>query len=78
VQSLAAFSLGKAVDKDGREIGVDVKPKPGVLTYPTEFQFKVQPRSEKYVELIRELERMHPWEESDAALLEGVDDSKVE
>ncbi|KAL4866732.1 hypothetical protein BDV12DRAFT_172550 [Aspergillus spectabilis] len=77
VQSLAAFSLGKAVDKDGREIGVDVKPKPGVLTYPTEFQFKVQPRSEEYVELIRELERKHPWGESDAALLEGVDDSKI-
>ncbi|KAL4879859.1 cytochrome P450 [Aspergillus karnatakaensis] len=71
VQSLAAFDISKKTGPDGKEIEVDAKPKPGVLMYPTEFEFKVEPRSEKHVELIRELERKNPREESDAALLEA-------
>ncbi|KAI9041395.1 cytochrome P450 [Aspergillus affinis] len=72
-QSLAAFTMAKAVDKDDKEIEVDVKPKPGMLTYPTEFDFQVTPRSEKHVQLIRQLERQHPWEASDAEHLESVE-----
>ncbi|KAL1952731.1 hypothetical protein VTO42DRAFT_4409 [Malbranchea cinnamomea] len=77
-QSLAAFNIRKAVGADGKEIEVNVKPKPGVLTYPTEFTFHVEPRSEQHVQLIRQLERQHPWEASDAGLLESVDDFKDE
>lgn len=73
-QSLAAFNICKKVGKDGREIEVNAKPKPGVLTYPTEFDFQIEPRSEKHVQLVRELERQNPWEESDAKLLDSVDD----
>lgn len=73
-QSLAVFNIGKAVDKDGREVEVDVRPKPGILTYPTEFEYLVKPRSEAHAELVRDLERRHPWEEGDAGLLESVDD----
>lgn len=73
-QSLAAFNIMKAVGKDGKEIEVNVKPRPGILTYPTKFEFQIKPRSEKHVELIRQLERQHPWEASDAELLESVDD----
>lgn len=72
VQSLAAFKMAKAVDQRGKEIEVNVKPKPGLLTYPTEFDFQVTPRSERHVELIRELERKYPWEASDAEYLESV------
>ncbi|PGH32838.1 hypothetical protein GX50_04378 [[Emmonsia] crescens] len=77
-QSLATFNIRNGVGKDGREIEVDVKPKPGILTYPTKFDFQIEPRSEKHVQLIRQLERQHPWEASDAELLESVDDFEAE
>lgn len=73
-QSLAAFNITHAVDKDGKKIEVNAKPKPGVLTYPTKFDFKTEPRSEKHVQLIRQLEKQNPLEESDAELLDSVDD----
>jgi cytochrome P450 len=71
VQTLATFNLGKAVGDDGREIEVNARPKPGVLTYPTDFRFRATPRSQKHIELIRELERKHPFQPSDAALLQN-------
>lgn len=77
VQSLAAFNISKAVGKDGKEIEVDVKPKPGLLTYPTEFEFQVKPRSEGHAGLIRRFERQHPWETSDAELLESIEGFEV-
>lgn len=77
VQSLAAFNISKAVGKDGKEIEVNVKPKPGLLTYPTEFEFQIKPRSKKHTELVRELERQHPWEASDAEHLESIEDFEV-
>jgi len=73
VQSLAAFDFTKAKGKNGEEIDVDVKTKPGILAYPTEFEFQVSPRSGKHAEMIRQLERQVPWEESDAGLLESVE-----
>ncbi|KAF2808266.1 O-methylsterigmatocystin oxidoreductase [Mytilinidion resinicola] len=77
VQSLAAFTIRKAVSKDGKEIEVDVKPKPGILTYPTEFEFQIKPRTEEHVKLIKEVEQRYPWEESDAKLLDSIDDFEV-
>jgi cytochrome P450 len=68
-QSLAAFNIKKAVDEDGREIDVNVKPKPGILSYPGEFQFQVTPRSQQHEDMIRQFEVEHPWEASDAGLL---------
>lgn len=72
VMLLAAFSIDKATNAAGKEVEVDVKPKPGILTYPTEFKFSVEPRSEKHVLLVRQLEREYPPEASDAGLLENV------
>lgn len=68
-QSLACFNMNKAVDKDGKEISVEVAAKPGVLSYPTDFAYKVTPRSQQHVDLIRRFEAQNPWEASDAALL---------
>lgn len=73
VKSLACFTITRAVGKDGKEIAVDVKSKPGVLHYPTEFKFKVEPRSQKHVDLIRRIERENPWGHGDEGLLEGLD-----
>ncbi|KFY08517.1 hypothetical protein V492_06154 [Pseudogymnoascus sp. VKM F-4246] len=69
VQTLATFNIAKLIDEDGNEIAVDAKPKPGILSYPPEFQFKVEPRSQKHVDLIRRVELEHPLEEGDAGLL---------
>lgn len=76
VQSLAAFKFTKAMGKDGKEVEVRVKAKPGILAYPTEFDFQIEPRSRKHAELIRQLEREYSWEESDAGLLDSVEEFK--
>lgn len=70
VRSLATFNIGKAVDEHGAEIEVDVKVKPGILSYPGDFKYSVTPRSKSHVELIKKVEMECPWEESDAASLE--------
>ncbi|RDW93644.1 cytochrome P450 [Aspergillus mulundensis] len=77
VQSLAVFDLRKAVGEDGVEIGLDMKPKPGVLAYPTKFEYRIEPRSERHVELIRKAEDTVGWEESDAHKLDSVDKFEV-
>lgn len=69
---LAAFRIGKEKTEDGEEIEVEVKPKPGVLAYPTEFSFQVVPRSKKHADLVRQLERQCPPEASDAGFLEST------
>ncbi|KAL4805914.1 cytochrome P450 [Aspergillus unguis] len=68
VQSLAVFTFKKAV-RDGKEVDVCIQPKPGVLAYPTGFEFRVVPRSERHEGLIKAVERECPFEESDAGLL---------
>ena len=73
-QTLATFNIRKAVGKDGKEIDVDIKPKPGVLSYPTEFQFDIASRGKKHADLIRRVEAERPWETSDASLLDNGTD----
>ncbi|PVH89423.1 OrdA protein [Cadophora sp. DSE1049] len=68
-QSLATFNFKKATDKDGREVEIDIKPKPGILSYPSDFQFSVTARSRKHADLIRRVGMEHPLEASDAGLL---------
>ncbi|KAJ0424006.1 cytochrome P450 [Aspergillus carlsbadensis] len=78
--SLAVFSIQKAVGEDGEEVDVDhVKPKPGVLMYPTEFACRVVPRSEGHVRLIRELEGRYADDEAkgDAELLDSVEELEI-
>ncbi|KAM0351724.1 hypothetical protein ACHAPU_002236 [Fusarium lateritium] len=74
VKSLAAFNIERARNENGEDIGVNFKPKPGILSYPTEFQFKVSPRSQLHVDLIRSLDVDLPREEVDAQLLETMND----
>jgi cytochrome P450 len=77
VQSLAVFDISKAVGKDGKVVEVDAKPKPGLVAYPPEFGFQITPRSERHAQLVREVERLHPWEDGDAEQLESIDDFQV-
>ncbi len=76
VQALAVFSFAKKVGKDGKEIDIDTKPKAGVLTYPTEFDFQISPRSAQHVSLVEQLERKHPFEAGDAERLDSLEDFK--
>jgi cytochrome P450 len=73
-QTLAAFHIGKAVDKHGKEIEVNVKPGPGILTHLATFDIRVKPRSARHVELIRQLEKQSSPEDSDVGLLDGLSD----
>jgi hypothetical protein len=41
VPSLATFNIKKAIDEDGKEANVDVKVKPGILSYLTPFTFRI-------------------------------------
>lgn len=70
VQSLACFTFSKAKDANGKEIEIDLKPKPGILTYPHEFKMQVRPRSEKHAGLIRGMAAKLPREASDAEYLD--------
>jgi cytochrome P450 len=76
-QSLACFNYEKAVDANGRVIEPVLRQKPGIMSYPTEFGYKVTPRSENHVELIRRVERERPWLQSDAGNLESWTEGKA-
>ena len=73
VNSLACFDIRPSLDSTGKPIPVDVKPKPDILSYPTDFDFKIEVRSEKHKDLIGKAGREVPFEPSDASHLESVD-----
>lgn len=68
---LAAFTITKGVDENGKEIDVECKATPGLISHPVEFSYGITPRNKKYEDLIRKVEVDHPWEKSDSKLLEG-------
>ncbi|KAK5992051.1 Cytochrome P450 monooxygenase CLM2 [Cladobotryum mycophilum] len=68
-QMLKVFTISRAVDSLGREIEPTATMIPGVIAHPTEFPYKIEPRSERHAEMILDLERAHPWEASDSGLL---------
>ncbi|EPS37503.1 hypothetical protein H072_8825 [Dactylellina haptotyla CBS 200.50] len=74
VKSLAVFNINKMLDKDGNEVDIDIKVKPGILSYVPEFPFRVTPRSRKHIKLIRQIESDSLPEESDAQLIESITD----
>ncbi|KAF5025066.1 hypothetical protein F66182_2835 [Fusarium sp. NRRL 66182] len=67
---LAVFTMDKAVDENGNEIEVEIDAMPGLISHPVDFAYSIKPRSCKHVEMVREAEKEHPWEESDAGQLE--------
>ncbi|KAF3074181.1 cytochrome P450 [Trichoderma afarasin] len=71
VRLLAAFTITKGVDANGKEIDVECKQTPGLISHPVKFSYGIKPRNKKYEDLIRKVEVDHPWEKSDAEFLEG-------
>ncbi|KAL1891496.1 hypothetical protein Sste5346_007587 [Sporothrix stenoceras] len=72
VQLLATFNISKAVDDKGNLINVNVKPKPGILSYPTAFRFAVAPRSENAVRLVEEVRVRNAGEESNSKDVQAI------
>ncbi|KAI1024647.1 hypothetical protein LB503_007131 [Fusarium chuoi] len=66
---LAAFDIKKAVDGRGNEIEPQINLTPGMIAHIRDFPYVVLPRSEKYADMIRQVEVDHPWEHADAMFL---------
>ncbi|KAI3319765.1 cytochrome P450 oxidoreductase OrdA-like protein [Xylariaceae sp. AK1471] len=69
-RSLAVFEIGKGLDDIGSEIEPSVSFSPGIISHPGPFQATIKPRSPHHEALIRNVEVLHPWEESSAGELE--------
>lgn len=70
-QSLAVFRIDKMVE-NGAEVEVKAEFQPGVISHPVPWKFQIKPRSLAHKDLILSVEKEHPWEKSDAAVLERL------
>lgn len=68
-KSLAVFDIsGSAVNREkkgSRFVG-------GIVSHPAPYEATIRPRTPGHEALIREVERTHPWGESDAKELESI------
>jgi len=67
---LATFDIGKAVDEKGNELEAKLEAVPGVLTHPKDFPYSIKPRSQKHADMVRTVEKEHPWEKGDGSALD--------
>lgn len=70
-RSLAVFNIGKGVE-NGKEADPFVHFGSGIISHPAPYAISIKPRSPKYEEIIRSVETLYPWEESDAKLFESL------
>ncbi|KAI2466346.1 putative cytochrome P450 oxidoreductase OrdA-like protein [Annulohypoxylon bovei var. microspora] len=68
VQTLAAFKISKYLE-NGREISPNVKFEPGVISHPVPYKNLIKPRSPHHEALVRSIEDIYPWQESDSKTL---------
>ena len=68
VQMLAVFQIEKAKDKHGVEIPVTLDVVAGMVNRPKPYRFKIEPRSERHVELLRRIEAEQEPADGDAHL----------
>lgn len=67
---LSAFNIKKVIDEHtGKEIEPVIGEKTGLLSHPLDFQARITARSEKYAEMIRQVQVELPWGEGDARYL---------
>ncbi|KAI1360360.1 cytochrome protein [Xylaria arbuscula] len=72
VRSLAVFDISKALDEHGREIEPIAKFTASLISRPEDYKATIKPRSPQHEALIRQVEELHPWEESDAAEIQKI------
>lgn len=71
VQSLAVFEISKTIE-NGREVEPVVSFESGVISRPTPFKTRIRPRSPHCENLIRSMDEIYPWEESDFQVLKSI------
>lgn len=69
VQMLAVFQINKAKDAQGIEIPVTLDIAAGMVNRPKPYQFKIEPRSQRHVDLLRRIEAEQEPAVGDAHLL---------
>lgn len=69
MQSLAALRISNIVDENGRSVEPVVDFLPGLISQPAPYEIEVGPRSAEHERLVREVERVYPWQESDSGAL---------
>lgn len=73
---LTVLNIEKAIDEQGKEIDPELDVSPGVFSRPSEFPYRITPRSDKHKKIIESVETEYPWERSDASSLKGFSDEK--
>ncbi|KAI1826532.1 putative cytochrome P450 oxidoreductase OrdA-like protein [Xylaria intraflava] len=70
-QSLAVFDISRSAEN-----GMDAECKPkfqyGVVTHPSPFKSTIKPRSPHHKKMIKSLEDVYPWQQSDGRTLERI------
>ncbi|KAI0387367.1 putative cytochrome P450 oxidoreductase OrdA-like protein [Hypomontagnella monticulosa] len=70
-QSLAVFNINKSPDsKEGIESNLRFEP--GIVSHPAPYKATIAPRSPRHEALIRSIEKIYPWQESDSKILESI------
>lgn len=69
--SLAAFNIGKAV-RDGKEVDIQPRFLPGMISHPAPFEVGIKPRDPKYEEIVRSVKDGLQWETRDADIVRGM------
>ncbi|KAK6339245.1 hypothetical protein TWF718_008668 [Orbilia javanica] len=72
VKTLAVFNINKPVDKDGKEVDIEVKPTAGILNYLQKFNVRITPRSPKHEDLVKQLEAGNLWEKGDSEAIKRM------
>ncbi|KAJ8112006.1 hypothetical protein ONZ43_g5491 [Nemania bipapillata] len=71
-RSLAVFKISKGLDENGREIEPELGFSPGIISRVEPFKATIKPRSPQHEALICQVEKLHPWEESDVDELRKI------
>ncbi|KAI0394539.1 putative cytochrome P450 oxidoreductase OrdA-like protein [Xylariaceae sp. FL0594] len=69
-QSLAVFDIGGGSGSGSK--GLKPEFQPGVVSHPAPFKTSVKPRSASHEILIKKLEDLYPWKQSDGRVLERM------
>lgn len=69
--SLAAFDISKAV-RDGKEVDLQPRFLPGMVSHPAPFVVSIKPRDPRYEGIIRSVEDELLWETRDADMVRGM------
>lgn len=72
-QTLAAYSMSKPIGRDGKEIEPKIQYSPGSVNSLGPFDVEFNLRDPAYEEMIRNVEREHPFQPGHAEILSKID-----